>query len=124
MAEPRKSAKLTAARGRAREQAAQFREREDALEALAVEYFTQIGEVEEITVAQEKEVERVRSEGRELIAHRERNAAAAIVSMLATGTSRAEVATRLGVSAKVVRDSSATADASVAVNDAAGSDSV
>jgi hypothetical protein len=103
MAEVRKSAKLTAARQLARTNAAQFREREDKLESLAVDYFTYVDQVEEVNALAEKEIERVRAQAERNTADRRASAAATIAAMLDAGASRTEVAGRLGIAPRDVK---------------------
>nr|WP_181716129.1 hypothetical protein [Cryobacterium sp.]QJS06303.1 hypothetical protein [Cryobacterium sp.] len=103
MAEARKSAKLTAARQLAREKSAQFREREDKLESLAVDYFTYVEQVDEVNELAEKEIVRIRAQAERNTANRRASAAATIVAMLAAGASRAEVAGRLGIATRDVK---------------------
>ena len=103
MAEARKSAKLTAARQLAREKSAQFREREDKLESLAVDYFTYVEQVDEVNELAEKEIVRIRAQAERNTANRRASAAATIVEMLAAGASRAEVAGRLGIATRDVK---------------------
>ena len=103
MAEARKSAKLTAARQLAREKSAQFREREDKLESLAVDYFTYVEQVDEVNELAEKEIVRIRAQAERNTADRRASAAATIVAMLAAGASRAEVAGRLGIATRDVK---------------------
>jgi hypothetical protein len=103
VAELRKSAKTTAARERARAQAAQFREREDTLEALAVDYFTYIEQIDEVNAAADAEIERIREQATRNTADRQKSAHTAVVAMLTAGTSRAEVSARLGITVKDVR---------------------
>jgi hypothetical protein len=103
MAEVRKSAKLTAARQLARTNAAQFREREDKLEALAVDYFTYVEQVEDVNALAEKEIVRIRQQAEKNTADRRASAARIIPAMLAAGASRAEVAGRLGIAVRDVK---------------------
>jgi hypothetical protein len=103
LAEPRKSAKLTAARQLAREKSAQFREREDKLESLAVDYFTYAEQIEEVNALAEKEIVRIREQAEKNTADRRASAARIIPAMLAAGASRAEVAGRLGIAARDVK---------------------
>jgi hypothetical protein len=103
MAEPRKSAKLTAARQLARTNAAQFREREDKLESLAVDYFTYAEQVEDVNALAEKEIARIREQAEKNTADRRASAARIIPAMLAAGASRAEVAGRLGIATRDVK---------------------
>ncbi|MBX0301848.1 hypothetical protein K2F54_17935 [Cryobacterium sp. 1639] len=106
MTEARKSAKLTAARQLAREKSAQFREREDKLESLAVDYFTYVEQVEEVNALAEKEIVRIREQAEKNTADRRASAARIIPAMLAAGASRAEVAGRLGIAARDVKRAS------------------
>lgn len=103
MAEARKSAKLTAARQLAREKSAQFREREDKLESLAVDYFTFVEQIEDVNDLAEKEIVRIRKQAEKNTADRRASAARIIPAMLATGASRAEVAGRLGIATRDVK---------------------
>jgi hypothetical protein len=103
VSELRKSAKNTAARERARAQAAQFRQREDTLEALAVDYFTSVEQIEEVNAAADAEIERIREQAACNTADRQNSAHAAVAAMLATGASRQEVSARLGIPVKDVR---------------------
>ncbi|WP_104198721.1 hypothetical protein [Cryobacterium sp. Y29] len=103
MAELRKSAKLTAARQLARENAAQFRAREDKLESLAVDYFTYVDQVDEVNALAEKEIARIRAQAQKNTAARRASAAVTIDTMLAAGASRAEVAGRLGIATRDVK---------------------
>jgi len=108
MADVRKSAKLTAARTLAREKSAQFREREDQLESLAVDYFTYVEQVNEITEAAEKEILRIRAQAERNTADRRASSAATIEKMLAAGASRSEVARRLGIATRDVKRAAPT----------------
>ncbi|KFF58197.1 hypothetical protein JF66_20365 [Cryobacterium sp. MLB-32] len=106
MADVRKSAKLTTARTLAREKSAQFREREDRLESLAVDYFTNVDQVDDINAAAEKEIARIRAQADRSTAERRASAAAVIEKMLDAGASRAEVAGRLGIATRDVKRAS------------------
>lgn len=108
MPEPRKSAKQSAARERARTQAAQFREREDTLESLAVDYFTYVEQVDEVKAQADSEVERVRAQAEVHVADRQRSADAVIARMLKLGTPRNEIADRLGISTRDVKRATPT----------------
>jgi hypothetical protein len=114
MAEPRKSAKQTAARQRAREGAAQFRELQDKLEEFAAEYFIAVDVVEEMGSETEREIAKIRERAERDIAQlrqkSERQTEAArteaeliIGRMLDAGSSYPEVAARLGIPVKEVR---------------------
>ena len=106
MAEARKSAKLTAARQLAREKSAQFREREDKLESLAVDYFTYLEQIDEANELAEKEISRIRAQADKNAADRRSSAARIIDAMLTQGASRAEVAGRLGIATRDVKRAS------------------
>jgi hypothetical protein len=124
VAELRKSAKQSAARDRAREKAAQFRQREDTLESLAVDYFTSIEQVEKVNAAAEKEIARIREQAARNIAQREKSAAVAVVAMLSTGASRAEVSARLGLTVKEVRRAADLISPPTAANEEASTPSI
>lgn len=103
MAEVRKSAKQTEARRRAREKAAEFRERQDKLEQLAVDYFVAADSLDEIDAATEKEIAAVRARAEKQSADARAEADAVMQKMLALGITRAEVASRLGVALRDVK---------------------
>ena len=103
MAEVRKSAKQTEARRRAREKAAEFREQQDKLEQLAVDYFVAADSLDEIDAATEKEVAAVRARAEKRSADARAEAESVIQKMLALGITRAEVASRLGVAVRDVK---------------------
>jgi len=103
MAEVRKSAKQTEARRRAREKAAEFRERQDKLEQLAVDYFVAADSLDEIDAATEKEITAVRARAEKQSADARAEADAVMQKMLALGITRAEVASRLGVALRDVK---------------------
>jgi len=103
MAEVRKSAKQTEARRRAREKAAEFRERQDKLEQLAVDYFVAADSLDEIDAATEKEIAAVRARAEKQSADARSEADAVMQRMLALGITRAEVASRLGVALRDVK---------------------
>lgn len=108
MPELRKSAKQSAARERARTQAAQFREREDALESLAVDYFTYVEQVDEVKTQADIEVDRIRAQAEAQVADRQRSADAVIARMLQLGAPRNEIADRLGISTRDVKRATPT----------------
>jgi len=99
----RKSAKQTAARQRAREKAAEFREKQDKLEQFAVDYFVAADSIEEIEESVEREIAAVRERGAKLSEEARVKADAVIASMLALGVPRSEVASRLGIATRDVR---------------------
>jgi hypothetical protein len=103
MAEVRKSAKQTEARRRAREKAAEFRQQQDKLEQLAVDYFVAADSLDEIDAATEKEVAAVRARAEKQSADARAEAESVMQKMLAHGITRAEVASRLGVAVRDVR---------------------
>jgi len=103
MAEVRKSAKQTEARRRAREKAAEFREQQDKLEQLAVDYFVAADSLDEIDAATEKEVAVVRARAERQSADARAAAESVMQKMLALGITRAEVASRLGVALRDVK---------------------
>lgn len=108
MADVRKSGKLTAARQLAREKSAQFREREDKLESLAVDYFTYLEQIEEVNALAEKEIVRVRAQAERNTAEKRASSARTIIEMLDAGASRAEVAGRLGIATRDVKRTAPT----------------
>jgi hypothetical protein len=103
MAEVRKSAKQTEARRRAREKAAEFREQQDKLEQLAVDYFVAADSLDEIDAATEKEIAAVRARAAKQSADARAKAESVMQKMLALGITRAEVASRLGVAVRDVK---------------------
>jgi hypothetical protein len=105
MAEVRKSAKQTEARRRARERAAEFREQQDRLEHLAVDYFVAADSLDEIAAATEKEVAAVRARAEKQSADARAEAESVMQKMLALGVTRAEVASRLGVAVRDIKKS-------------------
>jgi hypothetical protein len=103
MPEPRNSTKQVTARQRARDKAAQFRETQDKLESLAVDYFVATDSIEDINVTVEKEIAAARERGKKQSAAAHEKAAAVIAAMLDLGTSRSEVAGRLGIATRDVK---------------------
>ncbi|QNE46138.1 hypothetical protein F1C58_03905 [Glaciihabitans sp. INWT7] len=103
MAELRKSGKQTAARQRAREKAAEYREKQDQLEQLAVDYFVASDSIEGIEATVEKEIAAARERGLQLSADARAKADAVIVAMLELGAPRTEVADRLGITTRDVK---------------------
>lgn len=110
MAEVRKSAKQTEARRRAREKAAEFREQQDKLEQLAVDYFVAADSLDEIEVATEREVAAVRARAEKRSTDARTEAESVMQKMLALGITRAEVASRLGVALRDVKKAPAGND--------------
>ena len=103
MADPRKSAKQTDARRRAREKAAQFRELQDKLEQLATDYFVSVDSVEETNEETEREIAKLRERAEQQTQKARDEADQVIVRMVAAGASAAEVAERLGVTPREVK---------------------
>jgi hypothetical protein len=103
MAEPRKSAKQTDARRRAREKAAQFRELQDTLEQLATDYFVAVDSVDETNEETEREIAKLRERAEQQTQKARDEADQVIVRMVAAGASPAEVAARLGVTPREVK---------------------
>ena len=103
MSEPRNSTKQVTARQRAREKAAQFRETQDKLEQLAVDYFVATDSIEDIHTGVEKEIAAARERGKKQSAAAHAKATAVIAAMLDLGTPRSEVAGRLGIATRDVR---------------------
>ena len=103
MAEVRKSAKQTEARRRAREKAAEFREQQDKLEQLAVDYFVAADSLDEIDAATEKEIAAVRARAEKRSTDARAEAESVMQKMLSLGITRAEVASRLGVAVRDVK---------------------
>jgi DNA-directed RNA polymerase specialized sigma24 family protein len=103
MAEPRKSAKQTDARRRAREKAAQFRELQDTLEQLATDYFVAVDSVDETNKEAELEIAKLRERAEQQTQKARDEADQVIVRMVAAGASPTEVAARLGVTVREVK---------------------
>lgn len=103
MAELTKTAKATAARARAREMAAAFREREDLLEELAVAYFTSADEVERVLAVRDREVEQAERKATQGVEAARSSGDDAVLAMLDQGVSRGEVVSRLGCTSADVR---------------------
>ncbi|MDO4101062.1 hypothetical protein [Clavibacter michiganensis] len=126
MAELRKSAKQTDARRRAREMAAQFRELQDKLEQLAADYFVAIDSVDATNDETEREIAKLRERAEQQTRKARDDAEQVIARMLDAGANPAEVAARLGITAREVRKAtrgtpssapSAIGDAAAAVQD-------
>ena len=103
MADVRKSGKQVAARQRAREKAAEFRQKQDQLEQLATDYFVAADSIEEIDADVEREISAVRQRGEKLSAEARTKADAVIATMLDLGITRNEVAERLGIATRDVK---------------------
>jgi CHASE3 domain sensor protein len=126
MSEPRNSTKQVTARQRARDKAAQFRETQDKLESLAVDYFVATDSIEGINATVEKEIAAARERGKKQSAAAHEKATAVITAMLDLGTPRNEVAGRLGIAIRDVKkaapapvvssEPAAPADENVAAN--------
>lgn len=108
MAEVRKSATQTAARKRAREKAAAFREKQDKLEQLAVDYFVATDGLESIQKDIDRELAAVRARGDKRLAASQAEADRVIADMLDLGAPRNEVADRLGIPTRDVKKTSAS----------------
>lgn len=113
MAEPRKSAKQTDARRRAREKAAQFRELQDTLEQLATDYFVAIDSVDETNEETEREIAKLRERAEQQTQKVRDEADQVIVRMLAAGANAAEVAARLGVTPREIKKATKSTAATV-----------
>ena len=105
MAEVRKSATQAAARKRAREKAAAFREKQDKLEQLAVDYFVATDSLESIEREIDQELAAVRARGDKRVAESRAEADDVIAAMLDLGVTRNEVADRLGITTREVKKS-------------------
>ncbi|WP_051973766.1 hypothetical protein [Cryobacterium sp. MLB-32] len=103
MADVRKSAQQSAARTRAREKAAEFRQKHDTLEQLATDYFVAMDSVDEIEASAQKEMAAVRERATAKSTVARAKALAMIASMLDLGAPRAEVADRLGLATRDVK---------------------
>ena len=103
MAELRKSAKQTDARRRAREKAAQFRERQDTLEQLATDYFVAVDSIEETNQEAEREIAKLRERAEKQSQKSRDEADRVIVRMVDAGASTTEVAARLGVQVRDIK---------------------
>ncbi|WP_316295655.1 hypothetical protein [Clavibacter michiganensis] len=112
MAELRKSAKQTDARRRAREMAAQFRELQDKLEHLAADYFVAIDSMDATNDETEREIAKLRERAEQQTRKARDDAEKVIARMLDAGASPAEVAARLGITAREVKKATRTAPAS------------
>lgn len=103
MAEVRKSATQAAARKRAREKAAAFREKQDQLEQLAADYFIATDTAADIRDTAEREILAIRAragkEAQTVLAVGDR----IICDMLDLGTPKAEVIGRLGIANRHIR---------------------
>lgn len=115
MAAPRKSVSQVDARRRARERAAQFREREETLEQLAAEYIVNADRVEQIEEKLAEEITALRARADRETTHARDESAQIIRRMSELGVAKTEISARLDVPARAVRDalsspSSAQAD--------------
>jgi hypothetical protein len=115
MSEPRKSSKQATARRvareRAAERAAQFRERQQRLEELAVEYFVAADQIDRIEERADEEIAAIRVRVERDVVSARAAADDVVQRMLDTDITRAEVAERLGVP---VRDIKRTRSADMA----------
>jgi len=103
MAELRSSGKQTAARQRAREKAAEYREKQNKLEQLATDFFVASDSIEGIDANVEKEIAAARERGKKHSADARAKADAVIVAMLELGAPRNEIADRLGIATRDVK---------------------
>jgi len=103
MADIRKSAQQSAARTRAREKAAEFRQKHDTLEQLATDYFVAMDSAEDIEAVAQKEIAAIRERAEKNRTAARAKATAVIASMLELGTPRSEVADRLGIPTRDVK---------------------
>lgn len=115
MAAPRKSVSQVDARRRARERAAQFREREDTLEQLAAEYIVNADRLEQIEEKLADEIAALQARANRETAQARDESAQIIRKMSELGVAKTEISARLDVPARAVRDalslpSSAQAD--------------
>lgn len=104
MAAPRKSVSQVDARRRARERAAQFREREDTLEQLAAEYIVNTDRVEQIEEKLADEIAALQARADRETAQARDNSAQIIRRMSELGVAKTEIGARLDVPARTVRD--------------------
>lgn len=102
MAELRKSGKAVAARQRARERAATFREQQDRLEQLATDYFVSIEAVEAIDAEADREIAAIRERAGKRRAAAQADSEKIIGAMLDLAP-KSEVAERLGIAPREVR---------------------
>lgn len=102
MADVRKSGKAVAARQRARDRAAAFREKQDRLEQLAVDYFVAAEAVEEIDAETEREIAAIRERAEKKTTEARVQSQKIIGNMLDLAP-KAEVAERLGIAPREVK---------------------
>jgi hypothetical protein len=103
MAEVRKSATQAAARKRAREKAATFREKQDQLEQLAADYFVATDTALDIRNTAEHEIVKIRARAEKEAQAVLDGADKIICQMLDLGTPKAEVIGRLGIANRHIR---------------------
>jgi len=103
MAEVRNSAKQSAARARAREKAAGFREKQEELERLAADYFVAVDSLDEIETTVQRDIRAVQDRAAHQRTAARESASAAIGAMLELGISRNEIAVRLGIPLRDVK---------------------
>lgn len=104
MADVRKSATQTAARKRAREKAATFREKQDQLEQLAADYFVATDTALDIRNTAEQEILKLRARAEKEVQTVLDGADKIICDMLDLGTPKAEVIGRLGIANRHIRN--------------------
>ncbi|MGO4785181.1 hypothetical protein [Cryobacterium sp. W22_MBD10_FK3] len=103
MSDVRNSKKQSAARSRARERAAEYRQKQDELEELATGYFIALNSIEEMESAAQNEIAAVHERTEKKSALARTSMTTAIGSMLDLGVARAEVAERLGIPLREVK---------------------
>lgn len=126
MAAPRKSVSQVDARRRARERAAQFRERENTLEQLAAEYIVNADRVEQIEEKLAEEIAALQARADRETAQARDESAQIIRRMSELGVAKTEISARLDVPSRTVRSALASSsdadvsDGSTAVSRADG----
>ncbi len=118
MAAPRKSVSQVDARRRARERAAQFREREDTLEQLAAEYIVNADRVEQIEAKLAEEIAALQARADRETTQARDESAQIIRRMSELGVAKTEISARLDVPARTVRDALSSPSSAQAVVDA------
>jgi len=105
------ASRQVSARERARAKAAEYRDRENRLEALAVEYFTAADQVEKVYALRDREVEAAEAKAERAAAEAVAAEDAVVRQMLDAGVPRPEVIDRLGCSSADLRRAAATTTA-------------
>ncbi|MFJ8896595.1 hypothetical protein ACIRCZ_18580 [Leifsonia sp. NPDC102414] len=96
MAEKSTASRQVSARERARTKAAEYRQRENRLEALAVEYFTAADLMEKVYAQRDREVEAAEAKAERTAADAVAASDQVVRTMLDAGVQRGEVIDRLG----------------------------